>query len=269
KYNYSYFIESIYGYNQKLKADQKIKVFPSDIYMDWNEIETYADMVDNFSRKAIRDSLMAKNIMRDINEMEKENGKNVKALMILNFHHAFNDQFTLESSSGNLLFKAYKGRIANVLMNYATELEEANNGTEVPFQSGKWDAAFLVNGNPSIGFDFEDSPFGKDSFDFYPYEPHNYTYSDIFTGYAFYKPISEFELVLGFPNYFEDGFREEAIRRLELLRQWRRQDSTLKIEKLSQRVERLNKLHTIPVSDLDTIQFLINRQVEGFLSNQE
>lgn len=50
KYNYSYFIESIYEYNQNLSPKQKIKVFPSDIYMDWNEIRNYDDMIENFSR---------------------------------------------------------------------------------------------------------------------------------------------------------------------------------------------------------------------------
>lgn len=266
KYNYSYFMESIYELNQKQDTRNKIKIFPSDIHMDWNEIRNYVDMVENYSRKEIRDSLIAENIINDITALEKEKGGKIKALLILNYHHAFNNQFTLEPSSGNFLFKAYNGRIANVLMNYTTELVESDNGTEVPFQDGKWDAAFLVNGNPSIGFDFKNSPFGKDSFDFYPYEPHNYTYSDIFTGFAFYKPISEFNLVLGFPGYLEDGFNEEARRRIELLAQWRSKDSTININKLSQReYDRLNKLNYIQVEDLDTIQHIINNKKDEYL----
>ena len=266
KYNYSYFIESIYELNQELDTANKIKVFPSDIYMDWNEIRDYDDMVENYSRKGIRDSLIAENIIRKITTLEKQKEGKVKALMILNFHHGFNNRFTLEPSSGNFLFKAYNGRIANVLMNYTTEDVESDNGAEVPFQDGKWDAAFLVNGNPSIGFDFKNSPFGKDSFDFYPYEPHNYTYSDIFTGYAFYKPISEFNLVLGFPGYLEDGFGEEARRRIELLAQWRNKDSTIHINELSQReYNRLNELNYIQVEDLDTIQHLIDSKKDEYL----
>ncbi|PTB97216.1 hypothetical protein C9994_03975 [Marivirga lumbricoides] len=266
KYNYSYFMESIYELNQELDTAHKIKVFPSDIQMDWNEIRSYDDMIENYSRKAIRDSLIAENIIKDITALEKQNEGKIKALLILNYHHAFNNQFTLEPSSGNFLFKAYKGRIANVLMNYTTELVESTNGTEVPFQNGKWDAAFLVNGNPSVGFDFKNSPFGKDSFDFYPYEPHNYTYSDIFTGYAFYKPVSEFNLVLGFPGYLEDGFSEEARRRIELLAQWRSKDSTIHIDKLSQReYDRFNKLNYIQVEDLDTIQYMINNKKNEYL----
>ncbi len=265
KYNYSYFIESVYEINQNLDMKDKIQVFPSDMPMDWNAVRTYSDVVQSFSRKAIRDSLIAQNIIGEITRLKQQTQGPVKALMILNYHHAFNDLFTLEPSTGNFLFKTYKGKIANVLMNYATELVEANHGTEVPFQDGKWDAAFLVNGNPSIGFDFKDSPFGRDTFDFYPYEPHDYTYADIFTGYAFYQPISDFKLVLGFPGYLDDGFMLEALRRIELLAQWRRKDSTLHFTQLSKREEnRLNQLNEIPYSDIDTIQTIIHQRVKEY-----
>jgi hypothetical protein len=34
-------------------------------------------------------------------------------------------------------------------------------------QDGKWDAAFAVLGYPSLGFDFQGSPFGSDEFDYF------------------------------------------------------------------------------------------------------
>jgi len=36
-----------------------------------------------------------------------------------------------------------------------------------PLQHGKWDRAFEIEGNPNIGFDFKNSPFGEDPFDAY------------------------------------------------------------------------------------------------------
>ncbi|MGD1889077.1 MAG: hypothetical protein ACFB15_00470 [Cyclobacteriaceae bacterium] len=264
KYNYSYFLAAIYDVNQNLRMDQKIRVYPSGLSMDWTTTKNFDDIKRNYRFRPLKDSLMAFNIINDIDSLEKkENGEEIKALMILNFHHAFNDSFSLEPSCGNFLFKTYPGRVANVLINNVKTLEEANVGIDIPLQNGKWDAAFDIAGNPNIGFNFENSPFGKDSFDFYPYEPHNYTYSDIFTGFIFYKPISEFQLAIGFPGLLEGGFKREYERRSHLFSMWRSDDSTLQIREMS---DALNSLKYYPPDDLDTIQYLIDDWKGNYLS---
>ena len=50
------------------------------------------------------------------------------------------------------------------------------------------------NGYAPVGFDFKNSLFGEDHFDKFPhfFKPYPYTYSDIFTGFVFYKPEEEF-----------------------------------------------------------------------------
>jgi len=267
KYNYSYFIEKIYELNQQLDSSQRISLYPSGLYMDWPSTKTFDDIKNNYQYATLKDSLMAINIMNDIDSLQVvSTGNNVKALMILNFHHAFNQKFLLEPSAGNFLFKAFPGKIANVLINNVKTLEDANRGVDIPLQDGKWDAAFKVKGNPEIGFNFANTPFGTDAFDFYPYEEHGYTYEDIFTGFVFYKPISDFELAIGFPGLLEEGFKEEYERRLQLFFQWRNNDSTIERQDAG---DFLNSLHHYPADDLDTIQFLINKWEKGYLDSSQ
>jgi hypothetical protein len=71
---------------------------------------------------------------------------------------------------------------------------------EVPIQNGKWDAAFKATGKENLGFDFKNSPFGKDSFDVW-YQKTDYTYSDIFTGFVFYLPLEKHSLQNGVKNF--------------------------------------------------------------------
>ncbi|MFS4467541.1 hypothetical protein [Maribacter sp. 2210JD10-5] len=273
KHNYAYFFRELYKINQTLKPTEKIKVYPSGLTMNWNTTKTFSDMKNAHKYRAVKDSIMALNIMHDIDSLTvHEPGKKQKALLILNYHHAFNDNFTSENACTNYLFKKYGDRITNIFIHAKSfvvshELEDsANEGKEVPIQNGKWDAAFELEGNPNIGFDFADSPFGNDYFDYYPYRASDYRYADIFKGYVFYKPISEFKLVLGYDGLLEDGFKEEYGRRLELFKQYRKNDSTFKLGSVS---NSLNSVKEYPIEDLDTIQYLINRRIEEHLESRK
>lgn len=41
-------------------------------------------------------------------------------------------------------------------------------------------------------------------------------YKDVFTGMVFYRPVSEFKLVVNIPGLFDDAFTEEYKRRVEI-----------------------------------------------------
>lgn len=81
---------------------------------------------------------------------------------------------------------------------------------------GKWDAAFEVAGNPDPGFDFINSPFGEDSYDYYPMRNSGVKYKHMFTGYIYYKPIYKHKCIWGIPDINRDGFGKTLIDRYKI-----------------------------------------------------
>jgi len=265
KHNYTYLMKRLYEINQGLEKDNKLKVYPSGLYMNWNTTRTFEDMKEAHKYRFAKDSIMALNVIHDIDSLEQlQPQKSHKALLIMNYHHAFNDRFTHENACTHFLFKKYGNRITNILVHAKSFLmdqtgnDPANYGADVPIQNGKWDAAFALLDNPTLGFDLENSPFGNDGFDYYPYEEHTYTYKDIFKGYVFYKPIAEFKLLSGYEGLLENGFKEEFRRRRELFAQYRKNDPSFKLNEVS---DFLNTVQEHPVEDLDTIQYIINQRI--------
>ena len=88
--------------------------------------------------------------------------------------------------------------------------------TFTPIQRGKWDKAFAMAGNPNVGFDFANTPFGTDQFDGYfkIKTPSTLKYQDVFTGFIFYKPLEEHIVKEGFP-FMLNNFEDTLIRRAE------------------------------------------------------
>ncbi len=82
---------------------------------------------------------------------------------------------------------------------------------------GKWDAAFAVLGYPSLGFDFQGSPFGSDEFDYFavPF-PIGRKYQEIFTGYVFYKPLDEHRMTFAIPGLLDPSFAGEMLKRCQI-----------------------------------------------------
>jgi hypothetical protein len=82
-----------------------------------------------------------------------------------------------------------------------------------------WDAAFERAGRRPAGFDLDDSPFGQDPFDLFPFRPEvkrRFKYGDVFTGLLFTHPLDEQYMQHGIRGYFA-GFEEEARRRATLI----------------------------------------------------
>lgn len=88
----------------------------------------------------------------------------------------------------------------------------------VLLQQGKWDASFTETGNRSVGFDFMNSPFGKDSFDLWTPGNTGFTYQDVFTGFVFYRPVEEQKLVSGTTGFLDAAYLDEFFRRYRLMK---------------------------------------------------
>jgi hypothetical protein len=217
KYNYTYLLKSLYNLNNQLSFQDAINLYPSNIPLDWKKVDStnYKQTVLPLLRN--RDSVIAAQIIERFDKINRSFIKRKKALVIMNFRHAFKNEFLLEhgqkiNNVTEYLYEHYGNRVANVYL-YGLNFDEKEN--QVLLQKGKWDAAFKVTGNKSSGFNLINTPFGKDSFDLWPLK-NSYNYQDVFTGFVFYKPINEMKLVTGIPGYIDSSFANEFFRRLFL-----------------------------------------------------
>jgi hypothetical protein len=199
------YFEHIYRVNQSLDHDSKIELYPVDRTFDWSKIETPAQIEQFDETNKFRDSIMAVNTVRYLPGIFD---RGEKALIIQNTSHAF---LKRPGMYMDYLFKMVDRPVANVFIHsYAWFARD--NGPNEPIHIGKWDAAFMSVGE-DFGFDFAESPFGRDNFDYVLDVPSEHSYSDIFTGMVYYKPFTEFVWSWGIPDVLNDGFDRELQRR--------------------------------------------------------
>lgn len=215
--NYELFYKKLYELNNPLPMEKKVNVYPSDIPFSWPE----ADSVNIVALKQMlpaRDSIIASQVIAGFNDILNAGGKRKKALVIMNYRHAFNQEFSLPGGRlmhnvAYYLFKQYGDRVANVFLN---TIKYGNTDSLFLLQQGRWDAAFKSLNKKSAGFDFNGSPFGKDSFDIWPLK-NSFTYSDVFTGFVFYQPVENHILSDGRPGLVDSIFKPELMRRVQLI----------------------------------------------------
>jgi len=246
------FLQRISQLNRTLPKESRVHIWPCDVASDWSKITK-----DNYGRieqlLGQRDKIMADNIVTKFSEIQKASGRQKKALVIMNFRHAFphlrlglgGEVKNIENMTG-FLMAAYPGKVANVMINGTGLLigQRGNPMGATAIQNGQWDAAFAVAGNPNRGFDFKGSPFGADSFDYFPFPiPLNYTYQDVFTGFVFYKPLGEHRMSFGVAGLLDPAFTAELVRRCQITG---RTDS---VEELTKQVQQW--VATVRVSGYD------------------
>ncbi|HWB24894.1 MAG TPA: hypothetical protein VG738_05410 [Chitinophagaceae bacterium] len=214
--NYAFFLHKLYDINNQLPAGKAINVYPSDLPFTWTGADSAA-MLQFKTMLAARDSIMAAQVIATFNNIKSSAQPRKKALVIMNYRHAFNQAFQIgEHTLKNMawfLFNKYGGRVANVLLN---TVGFSGTGNFMLLQGGKWDAAFSNLGKENAGFSFTNTPFGKDSFDLWPYKTA-FTYENIFTGFAFYLPIEKHYLSEGYPGLVDSAYRRELMRRIDLI----------------------------------------------------
>lgn len=212
KYNFFDFLNKLYYLNSQLEVEKKLNLYFTDIPINWQNI-TSPQQFEKIIR-VNRDLLMGNYFNKKFNAICNSNAKRKKALVIMNYRHAFKNfkyaNGELSNNTGEYIYKAFPDQTANVMVNSLALMSGSKDRKAIydVIQEGKWDAAFEVLGNPEIGFDFANSPFGNDYFDYFTFKKHNSKYKDIFTGFVFYKPLSEHELVMGVPGIMDNGYIE-------------------------------------------------------------
>lgn len=215
--NISLFIRRLYRLNQTLSGDKKVNLYPSDIPFDWNHIDTTWLKTFWGRTAALRDSIMAHQIITTFDRISQKPTVRKKALVIMNYRHAFGRRWeypegTKPANVGRFLFERYGSRVANV---YISELASTQSGDLALIQRGKWDAAFEVLSIDNVGFDLEFSPFGNDNFDLWPYKNH-FKYKDVFNGLVFYLPLKKHRIAYGVPGLIDSTFAVEVMRRYRM-----------------------------------------------------
>ena len=257
KTNFYDFIGKLNSLNSTLSKNKKINLFVSD-KRNPNKIETQS--LDEFKKyfKSNRDEIMAQNIIKTFDSIQKKS-KRKKALVIMNYRHAFSKSFyNDERNTGAILKEKYGRNFANILINNACPTNQVKddekdkpkvfqNMTEVLIQDGKWDASFKIAKIENVGFDFQGSPFGKDYFDFFSYTNHKENYQDIFTGFIFYLPIEKLWESYGIKDIV-NGHEDEMCKKDSLLMKSLGKEPSSKSEIMGN-----NKIEIEKYDDLDKL----------------
>lgn len=203
------FLVKLYEYNITQPVEKRILWMGAQKDVDLNSINDPEDFYQNYENTYDFD--MAKNIYADYIAYGRK-----KSLVIMNTRHSYkvngfclaNERDFITGATQILINtgKEDKFDVAVVLLNNYRSM----NKWEKPIDNGKWDAAFSVVGNPQIGFDFEENPFGElpcdywDKFNKKCPEDKWLKYKDVFDGFVFYNPIDEHYLSWNFPEWFDD-----------------------------------------------------------------
>ena len=213
KFNFYYLNQQLYNINQSLSDDEKINIYPSNnaLKLDSLDFNYYKSVWNSIIYN--RDSLIAQHIMENFEKIKNSNSPRKKALVIMNYRHAFNTNFKMDNGNvvknvGGFLFEKYPTKIANVLINQFAfvNAESEADITIKSTQNGKWDASFEITKNENYGLNFQNSPFGNDYFDLWPFHKHNYKYQDMFTGFVYYKKPKDFKLITGVNGLIDSLF---------------------------------------------------------------
>lgn len=265
-YGYFDFLKKAYSLNNSKPVDSKINIYFSDMPFQWKGAtkESFEKFRNTLGR---RDRVMADQIIKQFNKIKESPQKRKKALVIMNYRHAFNDFRFADGNKGDnvgrYLFEAFPGKVSNVMLNAMALLPGTTDQKSIStaINKGKWDAAFEAAGNRDLGFDFNGSPFGADYFDYFPFIKHNLTYKDAFTGFIFYKPLKEHKLVVGIPGLFGDGYDKIILKRMEIFGKPIDKKSTKEF------IEQFGKIRELKYDNLDDISKQINQWLTSPKSN--
>ncbi len=196
----------------------KINWYFTDIPVNWETMtpENYKTL----PRKEKRDKLMAEHIISVYKNKLEKNERRKKGLVIMNWWHGYGlirdkngkktTHYFNKTNATAFLMDSLPNKVSNVLINTATF---RFGSIFLPVQNGKWDKAFSIAGNPNVGFNLENSPFGLDKFDgLSGYSIDELKYQDVFNGIIFYKPLEQHYKKTGFP-YMLYNFNDSLIRR--------------------------------------------------------
>lgn len=229
KANYTYYLKGVHKINSKLTDNKKVNVFNLDFGILWEE----SDEEKNRQKEANigdRDSVMAVKFIQCYKQ-----SKTKKALLVLNFRHAFLQDMFGRKNTGRFIADEFEGKVANVYINSFVLKKSNVTDQDIPKtvvgtpQDGKWEAAFMKSDKRDVAFNFTGTPFGNDAFDMLPF-PNEMKYSDVFTGFIHYNYLPDFRTVSGIENFIDDEFYKELVNRYQFYNEEIPSENELKMD---------------------------------------
>ena len=260
RYNYHFLLRTIYDINNK--SDNQISYFPSDAEFDWKKVQT----VEEYTREQDfeiepRDSLIAYNIINQYEKIKSKNNK--KALIILNYRHAFKihtitPDGEIVQNAGKYLSDYFGNRAISILTNRPVFFRKGKDWAYELIQKGKWDAAFKLQNIEDIGFDFDNTIFGNDDFDMWNGKTDT-KYKDVFDGFVFYKTLEYHNLIEFYDGLIPKDFENEFFRRYKIQLEYYEDSSKIKkLENIEFREKVLKELNTTRERKYPNFEHLID-----------
>ncbi|APQ18631.1 hypothetical protein [Maribacter hydrothermalis] len=259
RYSYHYFLRTIYDINNS--SENQISLYPSDSEFDWKKVKSVEDYAREYEIEIEpRDSLIAQNIINQYKKIKSANNK--KALIILNFRHAYKTHLItpngeIVENAGKYLSDYFGHKAVSILINRPIFFRKDNDWSYKLIQDGKWDATFKYLNTEDNGFDFNNSIFGNDIFDLQPTK-NELKYKNVFDGFVFYKPIEKHDLIDYYNGLISKDFEKEFFRRLLIQLEYFENSSMLeKLKDENFRKKLLTELNTKKIRKYRNFEFLI------------
>ncbi|MCD8031417.1 MAG: hypothetical protein LUF85_11515 [Bacteroides sp.] len=262
-HSYPWLITKIYALNQTLDRPQKIHMYPCDMSINWKETHTYEEFHE-FQEKVdlFRDSIMADNFIKQFEQIPASNG-NKKALVIMNYRHAFlqhiqNKPNTIQQNFGKYIHDNYKDKVASIWINGPSYPNSFEEYTVV--KDRLWDAAFELAEKTDVGFSIKGTPFGEVPCDLNPnlWPISGYRYQDLFTGIIYYLPTELHVIKYGWEGAFTEEFKNEFIRRGRIIF-GNEADTLLSEEAVQEYMEEINTFEYHTYGDLERLRDKIDQ----------
>lgn len=266
-YNYYHLLNEVWNLNKNKKNEDKILIFPLDIPLDWNDIQTHRELSIhyNFYNGLLRDQVIGMNF---VELYEARKNKKKKALVILNSTHGYKQNIKykplptrpLIRRTGEFINKTYPDKTFTIYIN------SCNIDNSKLSNNGIIDASFEFSKKDNIGFDLKDTPIGKAKFDLYfTYNSEdwdtNINYNYIFDGMIFYKPLKEMVIKSGIPNIYPKEYEEMFFKRISLV-------SGMKLEEVKNNKEFIELLKRINTPRKLSINEYLGEGLESLWDNQ-
>jgi hypothetical protein len=228
----------------------------SDMPINWDTMthEKYQEEIEN--QLGFRDKIMADYIAGKYNEIRNGTSSRKKILVIMNYRHAYKKMNCSDGNTAYYLDNMFPDKVGNVMLNFVKLMPGTTDQDPImaPIQDGKWDAAFRYVNKTKLAFDFSNTPFGKDHFDYFDFYEHNYRYEDIFDGFIFYYPLEKHVEEGGIPGFLDDSFLTTYNKRMRIMYP----DSK---DLLVSDINDFNKIWKEPYPDI----FSYNKEIETWL----
>ncbi len=223
----------IWDINQKLPAEDRVKVIGVNQPIYWDGLHTTEDYTLFQESLVARDYFMYKMIMKHMKNFDS--GK--KGLFLTNTRHAYKD---IRNRNGELLWntgtffhqwhigKTYAVRFHNMNLFIESEKNVKTSSTEgldriaykwVKMDEGMWDKAFAMNRNKPVAIPFKGNIFGRHSYigNHMLDALEGQTMYDAYDALIFLKPLEKTKFSAQIDFIYTQAFKNEIERRIHVI----------------------------------------------------